>query len=53
MQSNSCCIDLHCIVVIHIVTAAVACKATAVQAGLAALVAETICRISFILAAVC
>jgi len=53
LLTRNCCVDLHCIVVMHIVTAAVACKATAAQAGLAALVADTMCHISFALAAVC
>jgi len=53
LLTRNCCVDLHCIVVMHIVTAAVACKATSVQAGLAALVVDTMCHISFMLAAVC
>jgi len=46
LLTRNCCVDLHCIVVMHIVTAAA-------QAGLAALVADTMCHISFALAAVC
>jgi hypothetical protein len=40
------CVHWHCKVAVHNETATVACKATAVQAGLSALVADNMCHIS-------